>query len=621
MGKMTNFLDRFMQFITFVNLPIRKKFLLFEVGTFFWFILVGILCVSSLSFIHYRYTQITQTTLPYTKVIYAITSELSSIERTVVFGDDETSLLSTKNSLFKMKNVIAETMIKVQKSSTNGNVFEVVINSLSKDDTQSLSTLQAISKEIIEIEALIEKRANGLTPVQKEEVLKKLVLHVKNTQQLTQAFSLRIENLYDTYNTQINDTIRLSINTIAMVIIFVLILLFFFTRWLQEAFSKPIELMIHQIHSIGTGEVDLTKKLQIKSKDEIGTLSKEFNKLVDSVYGVTVFKKIIEEDSSLEVVYGRLGEVFEKEAGIKNYRIFDVNAAKGTMSVVYPLIVEEKDFLSCNEEILHSCTLCRAQKTGHKISSFEFEGVCKEFLKEEGKAHVCIPIIVAGHAGAVVQFVFENCHSTEEMEAVNEKLFKAESYIKNSISVIETKRLMNTLRESSLVDGLTGLYNRRFLQDHSNQIIASTLRRKKQISLLMCDMDYFKQVNDKYGHDVGDTVLKETSHILKKCVRDADIVIRFGGEEFLILLIDSEVGYGLSVAEKIRLAVEEFNFKTTDGILKKTISMGISDFPHDTDGFWQAIKFADVALYKAKEMGRNRCVQFSNELWDQKANF
>lgn len=618
---MTNFWERFVQFITFINLPIRKKFLLFEVGTFFWFALVGILCVSSLSFIHYRYTQITQTTLPYTKVIYAISSELYSLEKRVALGEDEVTLLTVKTSITQMKNAIAEAMLKIQKNPTSGNIFEAVINSLSKEDTQSLSALQAISKELNAMEALTQTKIEGLSSVQKEEIGKKLGLHVKNTQQLTQSFSLRIDGLYDTYSLQINDTIRLSINTIAMVIIFALLLLFFFTRWLQEAFSKPIESMIQQIHSIGTGEVDLTKKLQIKSKDEIGTLSKEFNKLVDSVYGVTVFKKVIEEDSSLEVVYGRLGEVFEKEAGMKNYRIFDVNAAKGTMSVVYPHIFDEKEFLSCNEEILHSCTLCRAQKTGHKISSFEFEGVCKEFMKEDGKAHVCIPIIVAGHAGAVVQFVFENCHTAHEMEAVNEKIFKAESYIKNSISVIETKRLMNTLRESSLVDGLTGLYNRRFLQDHSNQIIASALRRKKQISLLMCDMDYFKQVNDKYGHDVGDSVLKETSHILKKCVRDSDIVIRFGGEEFLILLIDTEVGYGLSVAEKIRLSVEEFNFKTTDGILKKTISMGISDFPNDTDGFWQAIKFADVALYKAKEMGRNRCIQFSNELWDQKASF
>ncbi len=242
-------------------------------------------------------------------------------------------------------------------------------------------------------------------------------------------------------------------------------------------------------------------------------------------------------------------------------------------------------------------------------------------MNDGNKKHVCIPLIVSGHAGAVVQFVFDKANTPEEIEHINEQVFKAESYIKNSLSVIETKRLMNTLRESSLVDGLTGLYNRRFLQDHSNQIIASTLRRKKQISLLMCDMDYFKQVNDKFGHDVGDTVLKETSHILKKCVREADIVIRFGGEEFLILLIDSEAGNGMAVAEKIRLTVEEHNFKTNEGILKKTISMGVCDFPHDADGFWQAIKFADVALYKAKDSGRNRCIQFSNDLWDQKANF
>ncbi|MDD3344710.1 MAG: sensor domain-containing diguanylate cyclase, partial [Sulfurospirillaceae bacterium] len=466
-----------------------------------------------------------------------------------------------------------------------------------------------------------KKAVISTTVTERVQLWKQLDVQVKNVQMMAQSLQHHVEELYNDFSVKVESTIRLSINSLAIIIIIALILLMFFTRWLREAFSRPIESMIHQIHSIGTGEVDLSKKLKIKSKDEIGTLSKEFNKLVDTVYGVTVFKKIIEEDNSLEVVYVRLGEVFEKEAGIKNYRIFDVNTAKGTMNVAYPHIFDEHELLACNEEILHNCTLCRAQKTGHKVSSFEFEGVCKEFMNDAGKKHVCIPLIVAGHAGAVVQFVFDKANTPEAIERVNEQIFKAESYIKNSLSVIETKRLMNTLRESSLVDGLTGLYNRRFLQDHSNQIIASTLRRKKQISLLMCDMDYFKQVNDKFGHDIGDNVLKDTSHILKKCVRESDIVIRFGGEEFLILLIDSEMGNGMAVAEKIRQTVEEHNFKTNEGVLKKTISMGISDFPNDTDGFWQAIKFADVALYKAKESGRNRCIQFSKDLWDQKANF
>ena len=615
MEKVMSFWERFVQVITFIDLPIRKKFLLFELGTLFWFLIIGLLSVGSFSFIHYRYAHISQSTLPYMKALQTIEPELGMMMRLAEAYEETNAqtLIPCKIAIASIQNAISEALVGIQKQPSSGNIFEMVLSSLSKDDVESLHTLQEIAQEINTLETLI------LTTKKPEK--EAFVTKIHTLQTKIASFSTNIHTRYNEYSTQVNTAIRMAVNTIALVILFSMTLLLFFTRWLREAFSRPIESMIHQIHSIGTGEVDLSKKLKIKSKDEIGTLSKEFNKLVDTVYGVTVFKKVIEEDSSLEIVYTRLGEVFEKEAGIKQYRIFDVNAAKGTMSVVSPFVTDENEFLSCNEEILHSCSLCRAQKTGHKVSSFEFDGVCKEFLKEDGKKHVCIPLIVSGHAGAVVQFVFDKAQSAEEIEHINEKVFKAESYIKNSLSVIETKRLMNTLRESSLVDGLTGLYNRRFLQDHSNQIIASTLRRKKQISLLMCDMDYFKQVNDKYGHDVGDSVLKETSHILKKCVREADIVIRFGGEEFLILLIDTEVGYGMTVAEKIRLAVEEYSFKTTDGILKKTISMGISDFPNDTDGFWQAIKFADVALYKAKEMGRNRCIRFSNDFWDQKANF
>ncbi|MDD2382935.1 MAG: GGDEF domain-containing protein [Sulfurospirillaceae bacterium] len=629
MEKMNSSWQKFIEFITFINLPIRKKFLLFEMGTFFWFLMVGLLSVASLSFIHYRYSQIEQSTLPYMKFTYTLSPELSSLEHSIIDAkehhNDAKTLYMTKVSLDGIKSTISDVLVKIQNNPTHGNIFETVIQSLSKDDSESFNLFQEILKEINLMDGMVleaQKKAVLNASASEQALLwQQLGVHVSHTQEMAQSLSKRVELQYQSYSIQVGDTIRLSINSLAIIIVMALTLLMFFTRWLREAFSKPIESMIHQIHSIGTGEVDLSKKLKIKSKDEIGTLSKEFNKLVDTVYGVTVFKKVIEEDNSLEVVYTRLGEVFEREAGISNYRIFDVNAAKSTMNVVYPHVFDEKEFMACNEEILHDCTLCRAQKTGHKVSSFEFDGVCKEFMNDAGKKHVCIPLIVAGHAGAVVQFVFNKTHNAEEIERVNEQIFKAESYIKNSLSVIETKRLMNTLRESSLVDGLTGLYNRRFLQDHSNQIIASTLRRKKQISLLMCDMDYFKQVNDKFGHDVGDSVLKDTSHILKKCVRDADIVIRFGGEEFLILLIDSEVGNGMAVAEKIRLAVEEYNFKTNEGVLKKTISMGISDFPNDADGFWQVIKFADVALYKAKENGRNRCVQFSNDLWDQKANF
>jgi len=133
----------------------------------------------------------------------------------------------------------------------------------------------------------------------------------------------------------------------------------------------------------------------------------------------------------------------------------------------------------------------------------------------------------------------------------------------------------------------------------------------------MCDVDFFKKVNDEYGHDVGDEVLVGVAKILKENVPKSDVVARFGGEEFLILLVDIRKGEAERVAEKLRQKVEGTYFETKAGSLKKTISIGVSEFPVDSKGIWQVIKFADVALYKAKQLGRNRVVRFRPEMWKE----
>jgi diguanylate cyclase (GGDEF)-like protein len=619
----SNIWTKFIKFITFVNLPIKKKFLLFGLGTFFWFAVIGTVSVSVLTFIHYRYSQISNTTIPYMQAIQIISPKLDAIEQLSIWSkndeNQEKHLFEATLQLRQIQNAISATAINVNNSSSSNNFFETLTYTLSKDDPEGLKTLQALVIKIKEMDNLISlgcKRAAGSQDYKLANIWGDLDQHIIESKDILKKFSDRTNEQLATYSKQMNETIKYSINTIAIVLLIAVSLLWFFTRWLTEAFSRPIESMINQIHSIGTGEVDLNKKLKIKSEDEIGALSKEFNKLVDTVYGVTVFKKVIEEDTTLDAVYGRLADVFAKESGIEEFRIFDVNNAKEQMVIVQPPLAGEESMF-CHAEILHDCSLCRAQKTGHKISSLEYESVCRQFIGGD-KEHVCIPLMVTGQPGAIAQFIFDKDGCDKNIDSINEKVFKAESYIKNSLSVIETKQLMHTLRESSLVDGLTGLYNRRFLQDHSNQIIAGVLRRKKQISLLMCDMDFFKQVNDEHGHDVGDSVLKDTSRVLRESVRESDVVIRFGGEEFLILLIDTEPGYGYEVAEKIRENIEKVKFQGSKGsVIKKTISMGISEFPKDTKGFWQAIKFADVALYSAKDTGRNKCVRFAPDMWEE----
>jgi diguanylate cyclase (GGDEF)-like protein len=168
---------------------------------------------------------------------------------------------------------------------------------------------------------------------------------------------------------------------------------------------------------------------------------------------------------------------------------------------------------------------------------------------------------------------------------------------------------------------MTGLHNRRFLEEYIETLVAASQRRNSQVAIMMLDLDYFKVVNDTYGHDAGDTVLKALTKVMVQSVRASDIVIRYGGEEFMIILQDTGSAGAELAAEKIRAAVEALKIQLTGTILQKTISIGIAVFPTDGDTFWQVVKYADVALYSAKESGRNRVVRFTPELWTDEKTY
>ncbi len=364
----------------------------------------------------------------------------------------------------------------------------------------------------------------------------------------------------------------------------------------------------------GKGDVDLRKRIATSSIDEIGVLSAEFDGLMDSISSLTVFKKVIEEDDTLDDVYARLGSVFTEELGLGGCVIYEISGSQGKMRPVYPSFPVTGE-LCCNADILDNHDLCKAKRTGHPISSLTYPRICKQFLAASGKEHFCIPMTVGGGTAGVVQFVFNRSETFTDSRENERRLYKAEQYIKESLSVIEAKRLMNTLRESSLRDPLTGLSNRRYLQEYTEKLVAGAKRRGTLVGLIMCDLDYFKQVNDSYGHNVGDIVLRETANIIRTSVRESDIVVRFGGEEFLVVLFDIRECEAVNVAEKIRDNVQNARIKIPEGVIQKTISLGVSEFPADTNTFWHAIKYADVALYKAKEGGRNRVMRFTREMW------
>ena len=620
--------------ITFIDLPIKKKFRLFGIGVLFWFMVMAGLTVVGMWGINTRYDQIVNHAVPQDKVVQKIIRNLQAM--TI----DASNILKAqdKGNVERLQDLSSKRLRDVRAFATALGVGGEV-SDYSHDSGKVLETLHTTSLTgdpegvayIRELTVLLDAVDQSYSAFYQQKLavlagvatsgeglaasFETLAKQVHAASQLSTQFSAHLADLYHDSANKISKIIRVTVMTIIAVLLVAVILLGIFTRWISRALAKPIGEIIEQIHSVGTGDVDLTNKIQITSRDEIGQLSQEFNGLMDTVYSMTMFKKVIEEDANLEDVYARLGEVFRGELKLENFVIYEVSENQRDMAPVYPLVLEAKE-LSCSADILTHCELCRAKKTGHEISSLAYPQVCKQFKQETGKVHICIPMMIAGRAGGVVQFLFDDPQGDQDRaELIREKIFKAEAYLKQSLSVIEAKRLMNTLRESALKDPLTGLYNRRFLQDHANHLISGTLRRKKCLGMVMCDLDYFKQVNDQHGHDIGDVVLKETANLILKGVREADVVLRFGGEEFFILLTDINPGDAILVAEKIRRSFDEHKFKIPSGVLKKTLSLGVSEFPNDSEGFWQCIKYADVALYKAKETGRNRAIRFDPQMW------
>ncbi|HFC97303.1 MAG TPA: GGDEF domain-containing protein [Thermosulfurimonas dismutans] len=347
------------------------------------------------------------------------------------------------------------------------------------------------------------------------------------------------------------------------------------------------------------------------AKDEIGVVAEKVNELVRYFADLAIFKHTIEEDQNPEEVYYRLAEVFREKLELPVFALYEVSNSQNTMR---PVVLSQPD-LEVNAEKFFNANLCRAKRTGHVVSSLEYPGVCRLFLHPDECEHYCVPFMSGGLCIGIAQIFLPKGMATRKMKHIKEKLRTAERYIAEAVPVLEAKRYAQSLREQTLKDPLTGLYNRRFLEEALDNLVAGVLRRKTVLGILMADLDYFKSVNDKYGHDVGDRVLRETAEILKKNVRSSDLVVRFGGEEFLILLVDVRSGESEKIAEKLRAAVETHQFETPKGLIRRTISIGVSEFPTDAQGIWEAIKYADVALYKAKEAGRNRVVRFTPDMW------
>ncbi|HCU5991445.1 TPA: diguanylate cyclase [Legionella pneumophila] len=173
-------------------------------------------------------------------------------------------------------------------------------------------------------------------------------------------------------------------------------------------------------------------------------------------------------------------------------------------------------------------------------------------------------------------------------------------------------RLRENLRYQSIRDPLTGLYNRRYLEDFLFKQLHQAERTKASFAILMLDLDHFKKINDTFGHDAGDLVLKELGQILNSDIRLGDIAARYGGEEFVLLLYDIDAQAAKMKAENLRSAISNLQVKYgAQPVGQITASIGISVYPDDAKSPAEVIEAADKALYQAKNKGRNKVILFS----------
>ena len=252
-----------------------------------------------------------------------------------------------------------------------------------------------------------------------------------------------------------------------------------------------------------------------------------------------------------------------------------------------------------------------------------------ETLKQE-KADLEILLEITTAHGDLVEAELRKSHEKLQAEIQERyltqlKLQASQEHLQSLVSVLSQEKndleliLETTIEHSNIVeeslhydsihDALTGLFNRRYLDTVFPQVLHSAQKTQESLSILITDIDYFKRFNDKFGHKAGDIVLKLVSKSVQDVLRTSDLAYRYGGEELVFLLPNTNIEIAQTIAEEIRLKIknlqQEYSYHFLEGI---TVSIGVATFPDHGNSYDDLLQLADAALYQAKEQGRDRVI-------------
>ena len=232
---------------------------------------------------------------------------------------------------------------------------------------------------------------------------------------------------------------------------------------------------------------------------------------------------------------------------------------------------------------------------------------CKHIAPENGDSYLCLPLLAQRKTFGSISLNTSSCDmDTPEFERGVRLL---QSLAENISLSLANLKLRESLHALSLRDPLTGLFNRRFMEETLAREMGRATRTRKEMAVILLDIDHFKDFNDTFGHDAGDEVLKELATLTQGFRQGVDVACRFGGEEFVLILPEISATQAMNRLEQLRQAVSELKVSVQGKLLGRiTVSMGVAFYPADGSSINELIKAADNALYQAKREGRNRIV-------------
>lgn len=318
--------------------------------------------------------------------------------------------------------------------------------------------------------------------------------------------------------------------------------------------------------------------------------------------------QVLQQAVSEEEVYRILSHTLQQALHLRQIFILRLNASEDRLEIVYTS-PKRHDLGTESYPVWDAPSRCPVIRSGreYRVQDIHRDLTCPSSLSNEGDgAYWCVPLVIGGRTIGVVHLVSDVTQPwTEESRQWIEALINVAAPMVGHLQHLERAR------RRALIDELTSTFNRRFLEEVLAKMVLPGERRKNQmLSLLMIDLDHFKLVNDTFGHQVGDIVLKTVATTLHRALKESDTLARYGGEEFVAVLPQTDTGAALAVAERLRVAVEGLSLRklapaTPDHV---TISVGVATYPAQAKTVQELIRLADEALYQAKSLGRNRVV-------------